>query len=151
MPPVNAAARTEFQGFIYPCGGAPIDERVTPGGVLHLLASNLNQWDTGNSLVDGEETNVARITIVLKSGRGVANITSTITPEGVDGTWELRYRVEVAGANPGGASGVGRGTGELRGMTLKFTAQSPVPRENSCNAAIPFAVPVSGVIHSPSL
>jgi len=117
-----SARRIEFQGFIHPCGGGPIEERVTPGEVLHLLASNQNKWVTGNPLVDGVENNVARIMIDLKSGKGGANIHSTISPEDKEGTWELRYRVEVTGGNPGTARGTGHGTGALQGMTFKFTA-----------------------------
>jgi hypothetical protein len=143
--------RTEFEGFIHPCGGTVTEERVTPGNVLHLLATNRNEWVTGNRLVDGTETNVARININLKTGRGVANIQSTITPEGVEGTWELRYQVKVTGGTPGTARGVGHGTGELQGMTLKFTAQPPVPGENTCNPEIPFVVPVQGVIIAPAV
>ena len=147
LPPLSAAAaRTGFEGFIHPCGGVVTEERVTPGDVLHQLATNRNEWVTGNPLVDGVENNVVRININLKTGRGTANVRSTITPEGVEGTWELRYQVKVIGGGPATARGVGHGTGELRGMTLKFTAQLAEPGQNSCNAAIPVVVPVRGVI-----
>ena len=146
FPLSAAAARIGFEGFIHPCGGELTEERVTPGGVVHQLASNRNVWDTGNSLLDGVETNVVRIIINSKTGGGVANVTSTITPEGVDGTWELKYQVKVVDGGPATARGVGHGTGELRGMTLKFTAGLAEPGQNTCNAAIPVVVPVSGVI-----
>jgi hypothetical protein len=141
-----AAARTEFGGFIHPCGGAVTDETVTPGDVLHQLAANRNEWVTGEPLIDGVESNVVRININLKSGGGIANVRSTITPEGVEGTWELRYQVKVIGGGPATARGVGHGTGELRGMTLKFTAGLAEPGQNSCNAEIPIVIPVQGVI-----
>ncbi len=147
FPPVStASARIEFEGSIHPCGGELTKERVTPGGVVHQLATNRNEWVTGNPLLDGVETNVVRIVINSKTGRGVANVTSTITPEGVDGTWELRYQVKVIDNNPATARGVGRGTGELRGMTLKFTAGLAEPGLNTCNRGIPVVIPVSGVI-----
>lgn len=145
-----AAARTGFEGFIHPCGGALTEETVTPGNVLHQVATNRNEWVTGNPLVDGVETNVVRININLKTGKGVANVRSTITPKGVDGTWELRYQVKVVDGGPATARGVGHGTGDLRGMTLKFTAEPPQPGQNSCNPAIPFVVEVRGVVHSPA-
>jgi hypothetical protein len=144
--PSAAAARTAFEGSISPCGGVITEERVTPGDVLHQLATNRNVWVTGNPLVDGVENNVVRININLKTGRGVANVQSTITPEGVEGTWELRYQVKVIGGGPATSRGVGHGTGELRGMTLKFTAGLAEPGQNTCNAAIPVVIPVSGVI-----
>jgi hypothetical protein len=146
-----SATRTEFQGFIHPCGGAPLEEHVTPGQVQHLLASNRNQWVTGNSLVDGVEDNVARININLKTGTGGANVRSTITPDDVEGTWELRYRVDVIGVAPATARGTGHGTGELQGMTIKFTAQLAEAGDNLCNPAIPVVIPVSGVIIAPAV
>jgi hypothetical protein len=147
----TAATRTEFEGLIHPCGGTPTEETVTPGDVLHLLATNRNEWVTGNPLVDGVESNVARININLKTGKGVANIRSTITPDGVEGTWEMRYQVRVTGGFPGSARGVGHGTGELHGMTLKFTAQPPVPGENTCIPELGFVVPIRGVIIAPAV
>ena len=79
VSPVAAAPeRVPFSGVFYPCGGTNGEEFVT-GNVLHFRdASNSNLWVTGNPLVDGVETNVARININLKTGRGVANIRSTI-------------------------------------------------------------------------
>jgi hypothetical protein len=146
-PPVSAAAtRTVFEGFIHPCGGALTEERVTPGDVLHQLATNQNEWVTGDPLIDGVENNVVRININLKTGRGIANVTSTIAPEGVEGTWELKYQVKVIDGGPATARGVGHGTGELRGMTLKFTADLAQPGQNNCNAEIPVVVPIRGII-----
>ena len=146
LPPVSAAARTEFEGFIHPCGGALTEERVTPGGVVHQLATNRNEWVTGVPLLDGVETNVVRIIVNSKTGRGIANVTSTITPEGVEGAWKLKYQVKVIDGGPATARGVGHGTGELRGMTLKFTADLAEPGQNSCNAEIPVVIPVHGII-----
>jgi hypothetical protein len=146
LPRMSAAAQTRFEGFIHPCGGEVTKERATPGEVLHQVATNRNLWDTGNPLIDGEERNVVRININLKTGRGIANVQSTITPEGVDGTWELRYQVKVIGNAPATARGVGHGTGELRGMTLKFAAELAEPGTNSCNSAIPIVIPVQGFI-----
>ena len=77
FPPVSAAAaRVEFGGSIHPCGGELTEERVTPGGVVHQLATNRNVWVTGNPLLDGVETNVVRIVINSKTGAGVANVTA---------------------------------------------------------------------------
>lgn len=146
----TSATRTEFEGFIHPCGGAPIEETVTPGQVLHLIGSNRNEWVTGNSLVDGVEDNVVRININLKTGTGGANVTSTITPDDVEGAWELRYRVDVIDGAPATAHGTGHGTGALHAMTLKFTAELPQAGDNLCNPEIPFVVPVSGVIIAPA-
>lgn len=148
---LTSTTRTEFEGFIHPCESATAEEVITPGGVLHVIASNRNQWVTGNPLVDGTERNVVRININLKTGKGVANVRGTITPEGVEGTWEMRYQVKVTDGAPGSARGVARGTGELRGMTLKFAAEPPEPGANTCNPEIPFVVRVSGVVIAPAV
>jgi hypothetical protein len=146
--PLFAATRTQFEGFIYGCDGTPPEsERVTPGGVLHFLAStNLNLWVTGDPLIDGFALNTVDANINLKTGSGVAHVENVIRPDAVAGTWEIHTTVKIGE----GGFGVGHGTGELAGMTIKFTVQ-PVsgPLENLCNPDHPSVMTVEGVIIAP--
>lgn len=146
-----AASRTELTGLLHPCGGPPGEERTTRGGTLHIRdAGNRNQWVTGHPLVDGFEVNVTDLHINLKTGDGIAHANSTLTPAAVNGTWEIRYHVEVEDFFPGNAHGVGHGTGDLHGMTLKFSAPPPAVGANVCNPEIPIVVPIRLVIISPA-
>ncbi len=87
--PAFDAAASVIHGFLYPCGGAPGEERLTRGGTLHVRHSpNTNLWVAGHPLIDGLETNVTDLN--LKDGNGVAHTQGTVQPAAVDGTWEIR-------------------------------------------------------------
>ncbi|MGH7663266.1 MAG: hypothetical protein ACRENI_03065 [Gemmatimonadaceae bacterium] len=148
---VTPATRTEFAGFIHFCESAPFENvRLTPGSTLHLDgARNQNLWVTGNPLVDGIAENVVGGMINLNNGTGVGHLEVAVTPEAVEGTWEIKSTVKIVGGAPGGSRGVGHGTGELDGMTIRYTAEPPVFGQNSCNPNMGSA-PVQGVITSPA-
>ncbi len=145
-----AATRTEFEGFINFCESfAPDGVKITPGGTLHVQgARNRNEWVTGNPLVDGSEENVVDVNI-NRTGNGHAHLAVTVRPDAVDGTWEIRQTVEVIGGVPGLGRGVGHGTGELHGMTIKFTAGATPVGQSVCNPANP-TVELRGIIISPA-
>jgi hypothetical protein len=143
---------TPFEGVFYPCSEtAPTREWVS-GNVLHFRnAQNHNLWATGEPLLDGFADNVVDADINLKTGTGVAHPRESLQPDAVDGTWEITVTVDV---DPTGltARGVGRGTGELRGMTLEFTNPGIVelaPGANPCSD-IPVAVLIEGEIRAPA-
>ena len=69
-----------------------------------------------------------------------------LKPDPFAGTWEITVHIEIS---PSGQSarGVGHGTGELQGMTLKFTGGEAVfGMENPCNAGIPVKILIHGEI-----
>jgi hypothetical protein len=63
----------------------------------------------------------------------------------------MRIQVKVTGGSPGVAHGVGHGTGDLHGMTLKFTADPPVPGENTCVPELGIVIPMRVVIIAPAV
>ncbi len=144
---VTPAERTEFEGFINFCGESPPGGAwVTPGGVLHLReGGNFNQWVTGNPLVDGPEENVVDLNLNFKTGRGVVHLVVTVMPDAVAGTWEIQQSLKVPSFL---GHGVGYGTGELHGMTIKFTTE-PASGISVCNSELGRAK-VQGVILSPA-
>lgn len=146
---VTPATSTEFEGFAHFCVSGPADFRVTPGGqTLHIRGgTNLNQWVTGNALIDGFETN--NVTVNFTPTGGVIRLFRTVQPDAYPGsTWEI---VQTNHFNPDGslsAHGVGHGTGALMGMTMKITARGQVSVENPCsdrNSGV-----ISGVIIAPA-
>lgn len=145
------ATQTEFAGFINFCELASNDRAMlTRGGTLHLrLVGNRNQWATGNSLVDGFEQNAVLLNLNLKNGRGAAHLDVTLKPDAVDGTWEIRQTVRIVDFAPAGSTGVGHGTGELRGMTIKFTTLPAMAEASVCNPELG-RVRVQGEILSPA-
>lgn len=146
---VTPAMRSEFAGFVHFCEGTPPEAfKVTRGGTLHLRAGNRNQWVGGNALVDGFEENAALVNVDLKNGTGAAHLDVTLRPEAVDGTWEIRQTVIIRGGGLAGSHGVGHGTGELHGMTIKFTTEPRAEVENPCNPDLPSAR-LHGVVISP--
>jgi hypothetical protein len=147
---VQAASTTEFNGFIDHCASAPpTNFRITPGGTLHFVAANENQWVTGNPLVDGVEENTVLANINLKQGTGNVHLDLSLKPDAVNGTWEIRQTVSIVDGSPAGSSGVGHGTGHLQGMTIKFTTEPGVAGDNICNPDMPVS-PVQGEILSPA-
>jgi hypothetical protein len=148
----GSATQTEFDGFI--CFGPSGTEgtvRVTPGGTTHLKGlTNTNQWVTGNSLIDGIENNTVSGNI-NRSGDGVVHLDVSLKPTGVNGTWEIRQTLTISGGVPQGSTGIGHGTGDLRGMTIKFTTGSAAPRPSGCGSGFaPFGPELHGTILSPA-
>ena len=151
--PVNGspATRTYFEGYLHACSGGPPDTvKVTPGGTVHIAGlTNINQWSTGNVLIDGVENNVVFTSFNWKTQ--VIRLDITLAPDAYpDSTWEI---MQAAQFRPDGslvADGVGHGTGDLRGMTVKFTVEpdNPVFLDNPCAPGQP-SFPLSGVIISP--
>jgi hypothetical protein len=140
------ASSTEFDGFINFCvSDDPTRFKITPGETLHFTASNENRWVTGNPLIDGVERNTVAANINLKNGQGVVHLDVSLKPDAVNGTWEIKQQLSLPERV---SSGVGHGTGDLQGMTIKFTT-SPGGGTSVCNPDMP-AAPVQGVILSPA-
>jgi hypothetical protein len=139
------ASSTEFDGFDNNCSSGEITDFIgTRGGTLHFKVSNENRWITGNSLIDGIESNTGGAN-VISTGQGVVRLSSSLKPDAVDGTWQLQTHLSLPDFV---GSGVGYGTGELQGMTIKFTfdlAAGP----SDCNPDGPKGH-VHGVILSPA-
>jgi hypothetical protein len=141
-----SAASTGFSGFVNFCvSDDPTRFRITPGATLHFSASNENRWVTGNPLIDGVEYNTVAANINLKNGEGVVHLDLSLKPDAVNGTWEIKQQLSLPERV---SSGVGHGTGDLQGMTIKFTT-SPGGGTSVCNPDMPRA-PVQGVILSPA-
>jgi hypothetical protein len=139
------ASSTEFDGFVNTCSSTdPSRFKATPGGTVHFTASNTNMWVTGNPLIDGVEHNTVKVNINNK-GQGVVQLDASLKPDAVNGTWEIQWHLSLPGFV---GSGVGHGTGDLQGMTIKFTfdlAAGP----SDCNPDGPKGH-VNGVILSPA-
>jgi hypothetical protein len=140
-----AASSTEFDGFDNNCSSADLTKfNATPGGTLHFRVSNENRWVTGNSLIDGVERNTGAANFD-NAGQGVVHLYSSLKPDAVNGTWEIVTQLSLPDFV---GSGVGHGTGDLQGMTIKFTfdlAAGP----SDCNPDGPKGH-VHGVILSPA-
>ena len=141
---VAPASRTEFDGFINFCQGDFTGFRVTPGGTAHLDVANEHLWVTGNPLIDGIETNTG--SGVIDPHGLVVNLDLSLKPTAVNGTWEIRQQFRIP---DGTTSGVGHGTGDLRGMTIKFTTDPIIDSPSACNPDMQKAA-VHGVILSPA-
>src|SRR4029077_17187707 len=76
-----------------------------------------NRWVTGNSLIDGVERNTGAANF-NNTGQGVVHLTSSLKPDAVNGSWEIQTQLSLPDFV---GSGVGHGTGELQGMTIKYT------------------------------
>lgn len=141
------APRTEFQGFICLGTSAGGKEWINPGGVYHFRnGENVNRWVTGNPLIDGAENNVADMNLNLKNGTGTIHLDLSVKPDAVSGTWEIRQTVQFRDFEPISVSGVGHGTGELQGLTLKFTGEGPAPIPEACGPDGGFGPAIQGVI-----
>ena len=142
----TAAAGTEFNGFINFCHPDPLSGfRVTPGGAVHFGVSNENRWVTGNPLIDGIEHNTGAANI-NPDGQGVVNLHLSLKPDAVNGTWEIKQHVTLPEFV---STGVGHGTGDLQGMTIKFTTDPGFVPGSVCNPDQAKAG-VHGVILSPA-
>lgn len=146
---VTPATSIEFEGFAHFCVSGPANFSVTPGGqTLHIRdGANLNQWVTGNALIDGFETNTVSANFTPTSG--VVRLFRTVEPDAYPGsTWEI---VQTNHFNPDGSlsqHGVGHGTGALMGMTMKITAHGRVSVPNPCSDMD--SGRISGVIIGPA-
>ena len=140
------APSTEFDGFVNFCvSDDPTRFKITPGETLHFSASNENRWVTGNPLIDGVEHNTVAANINLKNGQGVVHLDLSLKPDAVNGTWEIKQQLSLPERV---SSGVGHGTGDLQGMTIKFTTE-PGGGTSVCNPDMPRGA-VHGVILSPA-
>ena len=142
---VSAASRMEFDGFNNNCSSTdPSRFNATPSGNVHFTASNENRWVTGNSLIDGVERNTV-IANINKTGEGVVQLNSSLKPDAVNGTWQIQWHLSLPDFV---GSGVGHGTGELQGMTIKFDFD-PAAGPSTCNSNGPQGH-VHGFILSPA-
>lgn len=143
----RAPTREAFQGFVFFCSSGPPDRAwVTPGGTFHFRkAGNTNQWVTGNPLIDGIETNEVDLNLNFKNGIGFAHGTSTLVPDAFNGTWQMEFHVNVSN---GTAHGVGHGTGDLQGMSLKWDNVVTAIPPNPCNPALGGAE-TTGIVTTP--
>jgi hypothetical protein len=149
---VEQATQTQFSGLINFCANADLTTfRITPGATLHFKGDgNQTRWVTGNPLIDGFEQNAPHANINLKNGSGVVHLDVSLKPDAVNGTWEIRQQVKISEGAPAGSTGVGHGTGDLQGMTIKFTTEPPSGAVSVCNPEMPAAA-VNGVILSPAM
>ena len=140
----TAASSTEFDGFDNACVGGGSNFNATPGGTVHFDVSNENRWVTGNPLLDGVERNTGAANID-NNGDGVVHLYLSLKPDAVNGTWEITEQLKLPTLS---GFGVGHGTGDLRGMTIKYTfdvAAGP----SDCNPDAPKGH-VHGFILSPA-
>ena len=141
------ATRMAFEGFIHFCVGNPPHElKVTPGGTVRLKATNQNLWAVNNPLIDGIETNVTSVNLNPSGGNVYLDV--TLEPFAVDGTWEITQTIQVQKDGTAIGHGVGHGTGDILGMTIKYTAGPTLIVPNPCSD-FPSAV-ISGVIILPN-
>lgn len=146
------ASSIPFSGYMYSCDFAFGDEWVTPGGVFHFDGSTaINEWVTGNPLIDGIEQNIELGGMANANGTLTVRYEATITPNAVDGTWETStYQLQLNATRFGGAKGVAHGTGDLAGMTMRFTLVpdfTMTPPETACDPDFPFVFVLEGTIH----
>jgi hypothetical protein len=126
----DAASSSEFNGFINFCHNAGlIGFSATPGGTVHFGVANENRWVTGNPLIDGLEHNTGDAN-VSRQGQVVVRLQNSLKPDAVNGTWEMVQQVRIG---DGVSTGVGHGTGDLQGMTMKFTTDPEFVPASVCN------------------
>jgi hypothetical protein len=141
-----AASSTGFDGFINFCHNAGvIGFRATPGGTVHFGVANENRWVTGNPLIDGLEHNTGDANI-NPDGQVVVRLQNSLKPDAVNGTWEIVQQLRIG---DGVSTGVGHGTGDLQGMTIKFTTDPAFVPTSVCNPD-DLKAGVHGVILSPA-
>jgi hypothetical protein len=101
-------------------------------------------WVTGNGLIDGIEQNTGHG--VIDPHGLVVNLDLSLKPDAVNGTWEIRQQFRVP---DGTTTGVGHGTGDLQGLTIKFTTEPIIDSPSACNPDMPKAA-VHGAVISPA-
>ena len=139
------ASSTAFDGFINFCHAADLTFTTKSKATVHFGVSNENRWVTGNPLIDGRELNTGSA-IVNPHGQLVVNLDNQLKPDAVNGTWEIKQHLRVG---DGVSTGVGHGTGDLQGMTIKFTTDPAFVPGSVCNPDN-FKAGVHGVILSPA-
>jgi hypothetical protein len=137
------ASTTAFNGFINFCHGNVTYFDVA-GPTAHFGVSNENKWVTGNPLIDGIEHNTGRA--IIDPHGLVVNLDNSLKPDAVNGTWEIKQQFRIP---DGTTSGVGHGTGDLQGMTMKFSTDPIAGAVSDCNPD-DFKAGVHGVILSPA-
>jgi hypothetical protein len=142
---VQPAGWTPFEGMLYGCSSSGSSEALlTPGNTLHFKGgSNVNLWVTDHPLINGLERNIVDANINFNAGVGRAHAIATLTPDGIGGSWELRFLVRVGG---GGASGVGVGRGALEGLRIDFDVQPMRGTPNLCTPGFAFVARVRGTV-----
>jgi hypothetical protein len=138
------ASSTEFNGFINFCHASDFSYFTAAGRTVHFGVSNENRWVAGNPLIDGTELNTGRA--IIDPHGLVVNLDNSLKPDAVNGTWEIKQQFRIP---DGTTSGVGHGTGDLQGMTLKFTTDPIAGAVSDCNPN-DFKAGVHGVILSPA-
>jgi hypothetical protein len=139
------APSTEFHGFINFCHQADLVFTTKSPETLHFQVANVNQWVTGNPLIDGIEHNTGSAKI-NPQGQVVVTLQNSLKPDAVNGTWEMIQQLRIGDAV---STGVGHGTGDLQGMTIKFTTNPEFISTSECNPDLAHAG-VHGVILSPA-
>ncbi len=139
------ASRTEFDGFVNFCHGETTWFKGKPGGTVHFGVANENRWVTGNRLIDGVEHNTGKAKGNAQ-GEVVVHLENSLKPDAVNGTWEMKQLLRVP---PGVSTGVGHGTGDLKGMTIEFTTDPEFVPTSVCNPDN-LKAGVHGVILSPA-
>lgn len=152
IPAAGAAGTTtSWTGRFYPCSGTGGEVFVSADKIVHLFNStNHNLWVTSTPLLNGFADNVVDAAINIDTGVGVVHPRESLRPSVYDGTWESNVLIPPAGSGQP-PRGVGRGTGELQGMTLKFYGDgiaNLAPGENPCGT-LPFAAILHGEIQIP--
>jgi hypothetical protein len=142
---IATASSTEFEGFINFCHQADLVFTTRSPETLHFKVANVNKWTTGNPLIDGIEHNTGSAKI-NPQGQVVVTLKNSLKPDAVNGTWEMIQQLRIGDAV---STGVGHGTGDLQGMTIKFTTNPEFISTSECNPDLAHAG-VHGVILSPA-
>jgi hypothetical protein len=142
---IATASSTEFEGFINFCHQADLVFTTRSPETLHFKVANVNKWTTGNPLIDGIEHNTGSAKI-NPQGQVVVSLQNSLKPDAVNGTWEMIQQLRIGDAV---STGVGHGTGDLQGMTIKFTTNPEFISTSECNPDLAHAG-VHGVILSPA-
>ncbi len=122
--PVNVGAasvmRIPFTGLRFACSGTDGQVSVSGDKILHIRnATNHSLWVTSSPYLNGFADNVVDANIDLATDIGEARIQESLKPTTYNGTWEsvVQLRITPHGAE---AEGVGHGTGELTGLTIRW-------------------------------
>jgi hypothetical protein len=142
---VARASSTEFDGFINFCHAADLTFTTKSKETVHFGVSNENRWVTGNPLIDGVEHNTGAANI-NPQGQVVVNLDNSLKPDAVNGTWEIKQHLRIG---DGVSTGIGHGTGDLQGMTMKFSTDPTFVPTSVCNPDM-LKAGVHGVILSPA-
>lgn len=139
-----------FTAIRYGCSGIDGEAFVTADKILHIRnATNHNLWVASTPYLNGFADNVVNADIDLATGVGNAHVRQTMKPFVYDGTWESQVQIKI---RPDGteSDGVGRGTGVLTGMTIRWRVTGNfVADSNPCGSDL-FAANLVGEITIPA-